>query len=95
MSTPHRHHLTGRAAPKRPYFHRDLTVPLAPADHAALHAALRAAGLDYPRAHNLLDFWRRRTAFQLRLLASQGRSVGFGPPALGELAAIIDGWDDE
>jgi hypothetical protein len=69
-----------------------LTVPLSPSDHAALHAALRAAGLDFPApGDDLLDFWRQRSGFTLRLLGRQGASAVFAPRAQVELAAVIDG----
>ena len=85
------HHLTGRPAPKCPYFHPFLAVPLMPAEHAALHASLRAAGLDYPCGCDALDFWRRRSAFQLRHFAAEGRTLRFGPRALENLAQVLDG----
>lgn len=88
----HRHHLSGRPAPGQPYSHPRLIVPLRQPDHVALHVALRLAGLEFPPAGaSLPDFWRRRLAFQFRLLGAQGHCLTFRPAELPELAAVLDG----
>jgi hypothetical protein len=91
MTAQHLHHVTGRSAPEGQYLDRVLTLPLAPRAHVGLHVALRAVGLDFPKAGvDLLIYRQQRTAVQFRLLAAAGDSATFGPAALWVVADLLN-----
>jgi len=89
----HRHHLTGRRGPDRPYFDADLTILLCPRCHTGaggVHALLRTEGLAWLRpGEDSLDYRLRRFGFHARLLADSGRSFNLDPVSAEALAVLV------
>jgi hypothetical protein len=74
----HRHHWTGRLAPRACYFDPTFVVALCASDHATLHTALRTLGLEFPGTVHptaLVTHRVERVALHLGLLADANRSL--------------------
>lgn len=69
----HRHHLTGRPAPKAPYLDPDLTVALCRSCHLSDHHAWRLTGLD--RISEPIPARLARAGFTLGRLGSLGKPL--------------------
>jgi hypothetical protein len=84
------HHVTGRAAPERPYADSALTIAVCRPCHAHLHAAVTAAGLGWPPdGESLITHRLERAALHCALVADTGRPLLLTPSSCRGLAALL------